>query len=202
MWKRLLDIGVSGAALVVLAPVVLILAVAVWLDSGRPILFGQQRVGRGFQPFTLWKFRSMRTGVGSLITAAGDRRITRVGRILRRAKLDEIPQLWNVLVGEMSIVGPRPEVPEYVELFRKRYERILQVAPGLTDPATIAFVHEEDLLGGSADPEKFYVSTILPAKLDISEDYVEHASFRLDVVILIKTMLAVIGKLSVQPQKG
>ena len=153
-WKRVFDIVVSAAALTLLWPVLLVVAAAVWLDSGSPILFAQQRVGRGFRCFTVWKFRSMRSARGSLITASGDSRITRVGRVLRQTKLDELPQLWNVLRGNMSLVGPRPEVPQYVELFRSRYQHILSVRPGITDPAALAFIDEERLLARSPDPAR------------------------------------------------
>jgi lipopolysaccharide/colanic/teichoic acid biosynthesis glycosyltransferase len=193
LWKRALDIAVSTAALVILSPVFLVVAAAVWIDSGRPILFAQRRVGRGFRRFTLWKFRSMRAGRGTLVTAMGDRRITRAGRFLRRTKLDELPQLWNVLRGDMSLVGPRPEVPKYVDLYRERYRFILRVRPGITDPAAIAFIDEEALLGRSTNPEATYIAGILPAKLAISEDYVSRVSLRLDIEILVRTVLAVAG---------
>jgi lipopolysaccharide/colanic/teichoic acid biosynthesis glycosyltransferase len=179
-------------ALILLFPLMLVLAAAIWTESGRPILFGQQRVGRGFRPFTLWKFRSMRKQAGPLVTAASDPRITSVGRIIRGAKLDELPQFWNVLRGDMSLVGPRPEVAPYVECFRAEFEPILRVRPGITDPASIAFRHEDVLLAASTSPETAYVERVLPAKLSLSLDYVRHVSFRGDLSIFIRTLLVVL----------
>jgi lipopolysaccharide/colanic/teichoic acid biosynthesis glycosyltransferase len=191
--KRAVDLAVSAAALILLSPVLLLVAAAVWIDSGSPVLFAQQRVGRGFRRFTLWKFRSMRPGGGPLVTASRDQRITRLGRFLRAAKLDELPQFWNVLRGDMSLVGPRPEVPEYVALFREQYERILCVRPGITDPATLAFRHEEAMLERAPDPEAAYLRDVLPAKLRISEQYLSHMSMGTDFAIILRTFLAIIG---------
>ena len=190
--KRLFDIIVSGTALLLLSPAFLVIAIAIWLESGRPIFFAQERIGYGFVPFTLWKFRSMRSGTsGPLITACGDSRITRAGRFLRVSKLDEFPQLWNVLRGDMSLVGPRPEVRRYVDLCRTEYSRILSVRPGITDPASIEFRHEEQLLAQSDDRERLYVEQILPAKLRLSQQYVAEPSLRRDFVIITQTMFAV-----------
>ncbi len=189
--KRILDVCVSASALIVLSPVLLLAAAAVWIESGRPVLFAQERVGRGARRFTLWKFRSMRSGEGPLVTTAADMRITRVGKVLRKTKLDELPQFWNVLLGDMSLVGPRPEVPAYVDRYRPQFERILRVRPGITDPASIAFRDEETLLAASEDPERTYLEVILPAKLRLSEEYLELASVRLDLQILIRTLFAV-----------
>lgn len=188
--KRTIDVVVSFAALVVLLPVLVFIALAVWLDSGRPVFFAQPRVGRGLRPFTMLKFRSMHSQGGPQITSAGDRRITRVGRFLRAAKLDELPQFWNVLRGDMSLVGPRPEVPRYVRLFRPQYEHILRVRPGITDLASISFHHEEDLLASTSDPESMYIGTILPEKLRLSAYYVTNSSLSLDLSILVRTVVA------------
>lgn len=190
--SRLFDAALSAAALVVCAPLLLAIGVAVALDSGFPILFSQQRVGRYGRPFTLWKFRSMRTGGrGPALTASGDARITRVGRFLRRHKLDELPQLWNVLRGDMSSVGPRPELPRYVACYPARFARILQARPGLTDPASLAYLDEERLLAGAADPERFYIDHILPRKLDLAEARVGQDSAWRDLAILARTVSAV-----------
>jgi lipopolysaccharide/colanic/teichoic acid biosynthesis glycosyltransferase len=189
--KRLLDITASAAALLLLLPVMGLIVAAIWIESGAPVLFSQERIGLRFRPFTLWKFRSMRAGAGPLVTAAGDSRVTRVGSFLRRTKLDELPQFWNVLLGDMSLVGPRPEVRRYVELYRRRYELILSARPGITDPATIAYRDEELLLAASADPELTYTEQVLPAKLALSEEYIIQWSFTRDIQILARTLLAI-----------
>jgi lipopolysaccharide/colanic/teichoic acid biosynthesis glycosyltransferase len=188
--KRALDIVASSFALVLLAPILLLIAAAVFFDSGLPILFTQERVGLHFRRFRMFKFRSMRVhSGGSLITVSGDSRITRVGRILRLAKLDELPQFWNVLKGDMSMVGPRPEVPQYVEMFRDRYSSILNVRPGITDLASIEFRNEEDLLRNCQDPLKAYVDQVLPAKLDLADKYIRSQSVLGDCLILFRTAL-------------
>ncbi len=189
--KRTIDIAVAAAALVLLSPLLLVIAAAIWFDSGRPVFFRQQRLGRGFRPFMLWKFRSMRPVPGSLVTAAGDERVTRVGRSLRRAKIDELPQLWNVLRGDMSLVGPRPEVSEFVDLYRGRYDCILRVRPGLTDLASIRYRDEEELLADSRDPVREYVTFVLPHKLDLAERYVHEKSLSLDLRIILQTLRAI-----------
>jgi lipopolysaccharide/colanic/teichoic acid biosynthesis glycosyltransferase len=180
-----------------LAPVGLLLAFAIRMDSPGPVLFGQRRVGRGGRPFTIWKFRTMRTGAagsGPGVTADGDRRITRTGRWLRRLKLDELPQLWNVLAGDMSLVGPRPELPEYVGLYPEAIRRkVLSVRPGLTDLATLTFIDESRELGQAADPERHYVESLLPRKLELAVRYVDHRSFSLDLRILLATLSSLLG---------
>ncbi len=188
--KRWMDIVVSMAALLLVSPALIIVAFAVWLDSGSPILFRHRRVGLGFRQFDMLKFRTMQVHAGGpAITVAGDARITRVGKLLRATKLDELPQFWNVLVGDMSLVGPRPEVPEYVEMFHDRYQRILEVRPGITDFASIRFRNEEKLLASGAEPLREYVQSVLPLKLDLAEEYVRTHSLSLDFLILFKTLL-------------
>lgn len=178
--------------LVVLSPLLLLLSVAIIIDSGFPVFFSQVRVGRGFRKFRLTKFRTMRTGLsGSLITVAGDSRITRLGRLLRNAKLDEVPQFWNVLRGDMSVVGPRPEVPEYVELYRERYRRILAVRPGITDLASIQFRNEEAVLAMSRDPLRDYRERVLPMKLDLADRYLQTRSVCGDFAIIARTAIIV-----------
>lgn len=176
MRKRLMDLIVSAVGLVALLPVLAAIAIAVVVDSGRPVLFSQLRVGLRGRPFRIWKFRSMAAG-----------HVTRVGRVLRASKLDELPQFWNVLRGEMSLVGPRPELPMFVARFPGRYAALLQVRPGLTDPASIAYRHEEIILQGVANPEDFYVASILPEKIELSERYLSQRSILKDVGILMKT---------------
>lgn len=191
--KRCIDIVVSAFALLLLSPVLIITGFAVWLDSGSPVLFRHRRVGLGFRQFDILKFRTMRVQVdGPAVTVAGDSRITRVGKFLRATKIDELPQLWNVLVGEMSLVGPRPEVPEYVNIYRDRYQRILRVRPGITDIASIRFRNEEKLLAKGADPLGDYVQSVLPLKLDLADEYIRTRSLRLDCLILFQTLLAIV----------
>jgi lipopolysaccharide/colanic/teichoic acid biosynthesis glycosyltransferase len=182
----------SAFVLALLSPLLLFLSAAVLADSGFPVFFSQVRVGRGFRKFRLRKFRTMRTGLpGSSITVAGDSRITRLGRLLRNAKLDEIPQFWNVLRGEMSVVGPRPEVPEYVELYRERYQRILAVRPGITDLASIQFRNEEAVLAMSPDPLCDYRERVLPMKLDLADRYLQTRSFCGDFAIIARTAMII-----------
>jgi lipopolysaccharide/colanic/teichoic acid biosynthesis glycosyltransferase len=191
--KRCAEFMLSLAALLLLAPVGAAIAVAIRLDSGGPVFFRQERVGLRFRRFQVWKFRTMRTADGPLVTVAGDSRITRVGKFLRARKLDELPQLWNVLRGDMSLVGPRPEVPEYVELFRERYAAVLTVRPGITDLASIRFRNEEDLLSRSSDPLREYAERILPVKLRLAEEYIGTRTMFRDISILFHTASAILG---------
>jgi lipopolysaccharide/colanic/teichoic acid biosynthesis glycosyltransferase len=171
-FTRAANIAFSVAGLIVLAPVFLILSVAIVVDSGRPVFFRQWRVGRNGKSFTLLKFRSMRTDpTGNRITRSGDDRITTVGRFLRRFKLDELPQLWNVLNGDMSLVGPRPEVAAFVDLTDPVWQKVLSVRPGITDLATLLYRDEEELLAGARDVEVEYRQKILPNKLAVNLEY-------------------------------
>jgi lipopolysaccharide/colanic/teichoic acid biosynthesis glycosyltransferase len=186
--KRGTDIAFSSVILVLLSPVLATIALAVWLDSGSPVWFRQERVGLRFRLFHILKFRTMRASSGGPpVTVGGDARITRVGQYLRLTKLDEVPQFWNVLRGDMSLVGPRPEVPEYVELFNERYRRVLTVRPGITDLASIHFRNEEEILSRSADPLREYAEHLLPAKLDLAEQYVLRHSLMGDLMIILRT---------------
>jgi lipopolysaccharide/colanic/teichoic acid biosynthesis glycosyltransferase len=175
----------------------LLFAIAVKLDSRGPVFFRQQRVGRKFRPFRIFKFRTMVVDApqrGGLITSGhDDPRITRVGRFLRRWKFDELPQFFNVVMGDMSLVGPRPEVPRYVEMFRSEYSEILTIRPGITDLASIKYRDEASLLAGSANPEQTYVQEILPQKLALAREYVAHRSFGQDLRILFRTVLRIAG---------
>ena len=190
--KRAMDIAISLTVLVLPAPLLATIALAVWLDSGSPVLFRQERVGLAFHRFHILKFRTMRVANGPLVTIAGDARITRVGKFLRLTKLDELPQFWNVLRGEMSLVGPRPEIPEYVDLFRERYRRVLTVRPGITDLASIQFHNEEEVLSRSSEPLREYAERILPAKLDLSEEYIVSRTTLRDLSILFRTAIAIV----------
>ena len=195
--KRILDVAVSSVALVVLSPVLIVIGVVVASSSRGGAFFRQQRVGRDGTPFTMLKFRSMTTSQDTRANAftPGQRhRITTVGAILRKTKLDELPQLWNVLIGDMSLVGPRPEVPQWTKVYPKRWEVVLSVRPGITDPASIEYRDEESILASAEDPDACYRDEILPRKLDLSEAYVRNRSFLGDLAILIRTVVAVFGR--------
>jgi len=197
MGKRAFDLLVSALALLVLAPLLLAIALAIRLDSRGPALFRQQRVGRHGVPFRIHKFRTMGVDAaerGPALTVGADPRITRVGRLLRTRRLDELPQLIDVLKGDMSLVGPRPELPRYVERYPEALRtRVLAVRPGLTDPASIAFLDEAERLARAADPEREYVEVLLPAKLQAAADYAERASLGSDLRILLGTLRRLLG---------
>jgi len=185
---RLFDVACALLGLLLAAPIFIAVWVAVWIDDGWPCFFFQRRVGWKGSPFYIWKFRTMRTsGSGSVITSAGDRRVTYVGAILRQFKLDELPQFINVLKGDMSMVGPRPEVPEFVELGNRLWDEVLSVRPGITDLATLLYRNEEQLLASSAQPELDYRRTILPAKLALNIEYMRSRSLWRDVRLLLLT---------------
>ncbi|MEA2235581.1 MAG: hypothetical protein QOC81_305 [Thermoanaerobaculia bacterium] len=192
--RRLLDAGVSAAGLLVLSPLFALVAVAVKLSSRGPVLHRGERVGLGGRRFALYKFRSMRVGEeGPAVTRSGDPRITGIGKFLRRTKLDELPQLLNVLAGDMSLVGPRPEAPRYVELYDAQQRRILSVRPGITSPASLRYRSEEEQLTG-ADWERAYIETIMPEKLRIDLDYLDRRTLRSDLRIILRTLAAVFGR--------
>ncbi len=187
---RVIDIAGAVAIIVVLAPVFLAIALWVWLCDGRPIWFRQKRIGKDGKPFLIVKFRTMRCDAsGASLTASGDCRVTRLGGWLRRFKLDELPQFGNVLRGEMSLVGPRPEVPEYVVPEDECWKTVLRVRPGITDLATLAFRDEEDLLGSAADPVAYYQSVVLPEKLRLNILYLKLKSPVRDFKLLWMTAL-------------
>ena len=193
MVKRLMDGCGSLVGLIVLSPLLLTIAVAVIVTNGRPVFFRQVRVGRHGRDFLLWKFRSMSVLPGAeagRFDAGSSLRVTPVGRMLRRAKLDELPQLWNVLRGEMSLVGPRPEVRKWVEAYPDEWARVLTGLPGITDPASVEFRNEEELLARAAEPDRVYRCEILPRKLAIYEDYLKTQSTLGDVRILWATLWA------------
>ncbi len=194
--KRVLDVAVSVAALIVLAPVFLILSLAILLASGRPVLFTQERVGRDGSLFRLIKFRTMHRGAASglPLTGSGDPRVTPIGRFLRATKLDELPQLWNVLRGEMSLVGPRPEVTRYVARYTVEQRRVLEARPGLTDPASVHFRDEERVIGAVPEEQReaFYLETVLPKKLRMNLEYIDRAGVRYDLTLVLQTIWVVI----------
>jgi lipopolysaccharide/colanic/teichoic acid biosynthesis glycosyltransferase len=192
--KRSFDLIFSTVGLVALSPAFVILAAAIRLEDGGPAFYRQTRVGHRGKNFRLWKFRTMTTDAdrkGLLLTVGADSRITRVGKLLRRSKLDELPQLINVLVGEMSFVGPRPEVPHYVEQYDAQQRRVLDLKPGITDPASIQFRDENTLLAQAADPEGTYVREIMPEKIRINLAYADRAGIVQDFQVLCDTVLAV-----------
>ena len=189
--KRGLDVVCAGLGLLILAPLGLLLAALIKLADGGPVLFGQIRVGRFHAPFRIWKFRSMCVNAdsqGGPVTSEADPRITRVGRFLRRTKLDELPQLWNVFVGDMSLVGPRPEVPEYVARYTAEQSETLNYKPGITDLASLLFRKEEKLLRGAQDVEDFYLRYCLPKKLELNLQYGRRATLLQDVWIIVQTL--------------
>jgi len=186
---RSFDVICCAAGLLVLMPVFAGVALVIVLDDGPPILFSQTRVGRNGKLFRIWKFRTMRAGThGPTITAAGDDRITRVGEKLRKFKLDELPQLFNVLKGDMSVVGPRPEVPELVQFQEPMWQAILDVRPGITDLATLLYRDEERILGASRDPDAFYRESVLPTKLSWNLAYLLSRSFWQDLKLIFLTI--------------
>ena len=193
--KRLMDIVLSGAALALLWPVLLLVALAIRIDDPGPVFYRQVRVGRGGKAFRIYKFRTMVVDAdkkGLSITVGRDSRITRVGAFLRKTKLDELAQLINVFVGDMSFVGPRPEVPRYVELYTPYQRQVLLVRPGITDYASIAYRNENDLLEGAQDPERMYIDEIMPAKIELNMKYLHEISPLADIRLILSTVVAVI----------
>jgi lipopolysaccharide/colanic/teichoic acid biosynthesis glycosyltransferase len=189
--KRILDILASTAGLILLSPLLAIIACRVKWTSRGPVCYRQVRVGKDGRPFRIVKFRSMvahASGNDSAITVAGDLRVTAVGSFLRRYKLDELPQLWNVLRGEMSLVGPRPEVPFYVADYTPEQRAVLSARPGITDPATLVYRHEEQILAAQDDPENFYRTRVLPDKLARNSVYLQDITFTNDFRIILKTI--------------
>lgn len=194
--KRVIDVAGSLVGLVVLAPALVSIGALVRVTSPGPAFFRQERVGRAGKPFQIYKFRTMRlaeAGSGPQVTAQGDPRITPTGQVLRRYKLDELPQLWNVLRGDMSLVGPRPEVPKYVAAFPEEWAAVLSVRPGITDFAAIEFVDEESALAKSADPERAYLDEVLPKKLALYRMYIEQQSLGTDLSLIFSTLRRIVG---------
>ena len=193
--KRLFDIVASTLGLLILSPVFIIVAIWIKLDSQGPVFYRQTRVGRHNKDFRIFKFRSMRVGSdkGSLVTIGGrDPRVTRSGYFIRKFKIDELPQLINVFTGDMSLVGPRPEVRHYVNYWTPDQMRVLDVRPGITDPASIRFRNENELLEKAQDPERYYIDVIMQEKIKLYLEYVEKSSFWYDIKLIFQTFKVII----------
>lgn len=192
--KRAFDLIAAGGGLLVLSPLFAVVAIAVKLDSRGPVFFRQQRVGKNFRPFEMYKFRTMVVDapkLGGQLTVSGDPRVTKTGRIFRKLKIDELPQLINVVLGDMSLVGPRPEVARYVEQKHDEYREVLSVRPGITDLASVKYRDESGILATAEDPEAAYINQILPDKLAISRQYIREASLWLDLKIILQTLMRI-----------
>lgn len=190
--KRSLDIVLSSIGLLILLPFLPCVAILIKIDSRGPVFFRQERIGKDFRRFMIYKFRTMSVNAdnkGALITAGGDKRITKVGGFLRKYKIDELPQLYNVLRGDMSFVGPRPEVSQYVQLFEADYRKLLKVRPGITDPAALKYSNEESILGKSAAWEEVYINKILPEKIRLSTHYVDNQTLMNDLKLIARTLI-------------
>lgn len=200
---RGVELVLALIGLVVSSPLLILAGLLVWSSSPGPILFRQQRVGRFGKGLELLKFRSMRVeNKGPQVTATGDARVTRVGRLLRKSKLDELPELWNVARGDLSLVGPRPEVPRYVNLKDPLWQRVLEARPGITDPVTLRLRNEEELLAScEGDPERFYLNTLQPYKLHGYVHYLRKRTWRSDVNVLLGTVFAVIFRAKAPPPR-
>ena len=193
--KRLMDVVISGGALLVIWPVLLLIALAIKIDDPGPVFYRQVRVGKDGKEFRIYKFRTMVVDAdkkGLQITVGRDNRITRMGALLRKTKLDELAQLLNVFVGDMSFVGPRPEVQRYVDLYTPYQRQVLLVRPGITDYASIAYRNENDLLAGADDPERMYIEEIMPAKIELNMKYLREISPIADLRLIFGTIAAVI----------
>jgi lipopolysaccharide/colanic/teichoic acid biosynthesis glycosyltransferase len=194
--KRAFDIAIAATGLIVLLPVMAVVAVLIKCDSQGPVFFKQKRMGQGFRAFLIYKFRTMKENselTGRLITIGEDPRITRVGRFLRKTKIDELPQLINVLKGEMSLVGPRPELPRFVELFRSEYAEILTVRPGITDLGSLKYHDEAKLMSLFSNPEEEYVRSILPDKIRLAKEYIDRSSLFFDLTLMVRTLPKLFG---------
>ncbi len=196
--RRAVDVMIAALALAILSPLLAAIAAAIGIMDGRPLLFRQERWGQRCRPFPLVKFRSMRPAAPGEaepgVTAAGDPRVTRLGCWLRRSKLDELPQLWNVLRGDMSLIGSRPELPRYAALYRDEYAKLLAVRPGLLDPATLLFAREEELLPPGPECERVYLAEILPRKIALSRAYLDRRTWRSDLRLAAATLGAWPGR--------
>ena len=191
--KRLFDIVCAALGLLVLSPVLLVCALLVGLTSPGGVLFRQERIGKDGVPFTIYKFRSMRKdNAGLKISTSHDTRITPVGRVLRKTKLDELPQLWNVLKGDMSFVGPRPEVREYTDLYTPEQRQVLMVRPGITGLASIRYRNENELLTASSDPNRTYIEEVMPAKLALDLEYIPRGCISYDIKLILETLVTVV----------
>jgi lipopolysaccharide/colanic/teichoic acid biosynthesis glycosyltransferase len=189
--KRLFDFVSSLIGLIVLFPFLVVISILVKINDGGPIFYRSKRIGQNFKTFYLLKFRTMVVNaekLGPLVTTGGDQRVTRIGKFLRSSKLDELPQLWNVLKGDLSLVGPRPEVEEYVSYYKEDYKEILKVKPGITDYAAIQFSNEEEILASFDDVEKAYIKDILPRKIKLYKTFLNETGFFTDIKIIFRTL--------------
>ncbi|HEB02288.1 MAG TPA: sugar transferase [Nitrospirae bacterium] len=194
--KRGFDIFCSALGLLIFLPLFILVAIVIRIESPGPVFFRQERLGLGFRPFRLFKFRSMTVDAekhGPSVTSGGDKRVTGIGKVLRNTKIDELPQLINVLLGDMSLVGPRPEVRKYVEMFKEDYERILSIRPGITDYAAIEYRDEEGVLQKAEDTEKCYVELVLPLKIKLYKKYLDNRGFITDLKLIILTLGVIAG---------
>jgi lipopolysaccharide/colanic/teichoic acid biosynthesis glycosyltransferase len=192
--KRLFDVTFSSIGLIFLAPLFIAVALLIKLNSKGPVFFRQERIGKNFRSFRIYKFRTMVNDAektGPQITLSGDQRITKIGDYLRKLKIDEMPQLINVLKGDMSFVGSRPEVKKYVEMFQTDYEKLLKIRPGITDPASIKYSKEEDILSSSENWEEEYIKKILPNKIKFSLQYVDNHNMITDLKIIMQTIFRI-----------
>lgn len=190
MLKRSFDIIVSLLVLIILLPFFILIAILIIIDDGWPVFYLQERVGKDFKTFRLIKFRTMykdASKYGLLTIGSKDKRVTKIGYYLRKYKLDELPQFINVLIGDMSIVGPRPEVKKYVDLYNEEQKKVLSVKPGITDEASLKYIDENDVLASSENPEKTYIEKIMPEKLNINLEYINNQSLMKDIEIIFKT---------------
>ncbi len=192
MTKRIIDIVISIIALIFFLPFGILISLWIVIDNGFPVFFTQTRIGKNLKPFKLIKFRSMKTSnSGSLVTASGDARITASGRTLRKLKLDEFPQLINVLKGEMSLVGPRPEVKKYVDLYSDKQKKVLSVKPGITGLDSLNFSNEEELMVEAKNPEEYYIQEIMPKKIALNLEYIKEQNILKDFRILKDTLIKI-----------
>ncbi|MGB1103967.1 MAG: sugar transferase [Crocinitomicaceae bacterium] len=192
-FKRAFDIVSSLLVIIFCSPLFIFLSVWIALESRGGVLYKQERVGKNGKSFLLLKFRSMRPNSdrSGQLTVGNDNRVTKVGRFIRKYKLDELPQLFNIIKGEMSVVGPRPEVPKYVNLYNEQQREVLTVLPGLTDYASLEYLDEQKLLGASSDPEKTYIEEVMPAKLELNLKYIEDRSLLVDIGLIFKTIFGI-----------
>ena len=201
--KRVFDIIVSFCGIIILFPLIIIVSILIKITSKGPVLFKQVRVTKNGKLFKIYKFRTMKENSegNKQITVGKDNRITGIGHILRKTKLDELPQLFNVLKGEMSLVGPRPEVPKYVELYTDEQIEILKVPAGITDYASIYFSNESELLGEVENPEEFYIKKIMPYKIELNKKYINEIGIMTDIKIIILTILKILGLIKLEPKE-
>jgi lipopolysaccharide/colanic/teichoic acid biosynthesis glycosyltransferase len=194
MLKRVFDIISSLTVLIIISPILILISILIIIDSKGHVFYSQKRVGIKAKEFKLYKFRTMKPNseLKGLLTIGNDSRITRLGYYLRKTKLDELPQLFNIILGDMSVVGPRPETPNYVKLYTEEQQKVLKVRPGLTDYASLKFINESEILAKHENPEKAYIEIIMPEKLSLNLDYIRDQSFFLDLKIIIRTVFRIL----------